>query len=73
MSAPVPRGCGAENGDGTERGKDRAENGVIHSLDGCAEQRQGGEEDKAACSLGVHFPRPRMEGWAHPNPPPAAW
>jgi hypothetical protein len=37
---PVPRGCGAENGDGTERGKDRAENSVIHSPgDACAEQR----------------------------------
>jgi hypothetical protein len=31
MSAPVPRECGAKNGAGTERGKNRAENGVIHS------------------------------------------
>jgi hypothetical protein len=37
---PVPRRRGTENGDGTERGKDRAENSVIHSPgDACAEQR----------------------------------
>jgi hypothetical protein len=50
MSAPGPPGC-AENGDYTERGKDRAENSVIHSPgDGCAEQRQGGEQNKATYS-----------------------
>jgi hypothetical protein len=31
MSGPVRLGCGAENGDGTERAKDRAENSVIRT------------------------------------------
>jgi hypothetical protein len=56
MSAPGPWGCGAENGNCPERKKDRAKNSVIHSPgDGCAEQREGSEEDKAAYCLGVHF------------------
>jgi hypothetical protein len=30
---------------------------VLHSPGGgCAEKREGGELDKAPCSLGVHFP-----------------
>jgi hypothetical protein len=71
MSAPW--GCGAENGDCTKRDKDRGENSVIHTPgEGCAKEREGGEFDKAACFLGVHFPG-SAEGWAHPSPPPAAW
>src|SRR4051794_7984451 len=61
MSAPAPRGCRAENCGGAERGKDRTENGVIRSPgEGCAEQRQGGEEDQVSRSLGVHS-RSRLE------------
>jgi hypothetical protein len=61
--APVRRSCGAENGDGSERHKDRGENGVIRRpSDGCAEQRQGGKQNKVA-GLGVHF-RSRLKGAA---------
>jgi hypothetical protein len=64
MLAPVPWACGAENGDGPERGKDRGENSVLHRPGGgCAEEREGGEQNKAACSLGVHF-RSRLKGAA---------
>ena len=60
---PAPRGCGAENGDSPERGKDRGENSVLQSPGGgCAEEREGGELDKAACSLGVHFRSPIERG-----------
>jgi hypothetical protein len=63
MSAPGPRGCGAENADYTERGKDRGENRVIYSPgDGCAGQRQDGKQNKVA-RLGVHF-RSRLKGAA---------
>jgi hypothetical protein len=62
MSAPGPRGCGAENGNDTERGKDRGENSVLRSPgDGGAEQRERGEPNEGAYGLGVHFPR--SVGW----------
>jgi hypothetical protein len=57
MSAPGPWGYSIESGDGSERQKDRGENCVIlRPGDGCAEQRQGGEQDKIVRCLGVHFP-----------------
>src|SRR5262249_19095063 len=73
MLAPGPWGCSAENGDGTERGKDRGENSVIHSPgDGGAEQRQSTEQNKGADGLGVHF-FPVLLGLAlAPNSPPSA-
>ena len=72
MLAPVPWACGAENGDGSERGKDRGENSVLHSPGGgCAEEREGGEQNKAACSLGVHF-RSGLKGAALRLPLPCA-
>src|SRR5262245_62037926 len=70
ISAPGSRTDGPEGGDGTERKKDRAKNGMIRSpRDGCAEQRQGGQEDKAVYCLGVHF-RSRFEGAASRGVPP---
>ena len=53
----------AENGDSSKSGKDRAENSVTHSPgDGCADERQGREQNKHVCGLGVHIARERMEG-----------
>jgi hypothetical protein len=55
MSSPVRQGCGVENGDGSERHKDRRENSVIRKpSEGCAEEGQGGKQSKVT-RLGVHF------------------
>jgi len=65
MSAPVPRGCGAETGNYIERKKDRTQNNVTPTPgEACTEERQGGEQSKVARRLGAHS-GPRMEGSAH--------
>jgi hypothetical protein len=70
-SAPVPLGY-AESGDYTEREKDPTQNKVIRTPEeACAEERQGGEQNKVA-RFSVHS-RPRMEASAHPSPRRAAW
>jgi hypothetical protein len=52
-SAPLPISC-AENRDYTERKKDRAKNiSIPRPSEDCAEQRQGGEQNKLA-RLSVH-------------------
>jgi hypothetical protein len=64
MSAPGPWCSGAENGDRSKRGEDRAEDSVIHSPgDGCADERQGREQNEDVHGLGVHFCS-RLEGAA---------
>jgi hypothetical protein len=55
MLAPVLLGY-AENGDYTERKKDRTQNKVTPTPgEACTEERQGGEQNKVA-RLGVHSP-----------------
>ena len=68
MSEPVPLGY-AENGNYTERKKDRTQNNVTPAPgEACAEERQGGKQSKVT-RLGVH-PRSRLERGSDQAAPP---
>src|SRR5215467_6986965 len=69
MSAPLPIAC-ADNRDGTEREKDRANNiSIPRPSEDCAEQRQAGEQKKVARFIvHSHFPIRKGQQPSCPSP-----